>query len=122
MPPSKRSREKLIQRREFLQKGALAGAAIVGSATNAAAQAQTPPAPATPPGPTTPIMTAAAEATPPGEVQFIPENQRSGSDYMVDVFKSLGFEYVCANPGSSFRGLHESIINYGGNQSPELIS
>ena len=25
-----------------------------------------------------------------------------GSDYMVDVIKSLGFEYVCANPGSSF--------------------
>ena len=36
---------------------------------------------------------------------------------MVDVIKSLGFEYVCANPGSSFRGLHESIVNYGGNKS-----
>jgi thiamine pyrophosphate-dependent acetolactate synthase large subunit-like protein len=41
---------------------------------------------------------------------------------MVDVLKSLGFEYICANPGSSFRGLHESIINYGGNQNPELIT
>jgi thiamine pyrophosphate-dependent acetolactate synthase large subunit-like protein len=41
---------------------------------------------------------------------------------MVDVFKSLGFDYVCANPGSSFRGLHESFINHGGNQSPELIT
>ena len=30
------------------------------------------------------------------------------SDFMVDVFKSLGFEYIAANPGSSFRGLHES--------------
>jgi len=38
------------------------------------------------------------------------------------VIKSLGFEYVCANPGSSFRGLHESIINYGGNKSPEFIT
>jgi hypothetical protein len=37
---------------------------------------------------------------------------------MVDVIKSLGFEYVAANPGSSFRGLHESIINYGGNKNP----
>jgi acetolactate synthase I/II/III large subunit len=115
MPPSKRSREKLIQRREFLQKGAFAGAAIVGSAAAAGAQVQSP-------APTTPVMTAAAEAAEPGEVQVLGENQRCGSDYMVDVFKSLGFEYVCANPGSSFRGLHESIINYGGNKSPELIT
>ena len=48
--------------------------------------------------------------------------ERTGSDFMVDVIKSLGFEYVCANPGSSFRGLHESIINYGGNKSPEFIT
>ena len=41
---------------------------------------------------------------------------------MVDVLKSLGFEYVCANPGSSFRALHESIVNYGGNKGPELIT
>src|SRR5258708_21690186 len=41
---------------------------------------------------------------------------------MVDVIKSLGFEYVCANPGSSFRGIHESIINYGGNKNPEFIT
>jgi thiamine pyrophosphate-dependent acetolactate synthase large subunit-like protein len=41
---------------------------------------------------------------------------------MVDVIKSLGIEYICANPGSTFRGLHESIINYGGNKSPELIT
>jgi thiamine pyrophosphate-dependent acetolactate synthase large subunit-like protein len=47
---------------------------------------------------------------------------RTGSDFMVDVIKSLGFEYVCANPGSSFRGIHESIINYGGNKSPEFIT
>src|SRR5262249_56139409 len=45
-----------------------------------------------------------------------------GSDYMVDVIKSLGFEYVCANPGSSFRGMHESLINYGGNKNPEFIT
>ena len=41
---------------------------------------------------------------------------------MVDVIKSLGFEYVAANPGSSFRGLHESLINYGGNKMPELLT
>jgi acetolactate synthase-1/2/3 large subunit len=47
---------------------------------------------------------------------------RPGADFMVDVLKSLDFEYVAANPGSSFRGLHESIINYGGNRTPELLT
>src|SRR5262245_36776211 len=38
---------------------------------------------------------------------------RPGSDLMVDVLRNLGIEYVAANPGSSFEGLQESIINYG---------
>jgi acetolactate synthase-1/2/3 large subunit len=41
---------------------------------------------------------------------------------MVDVLKSLNFEYLAANPGSSFRGIHESLINYGGNKAPEFIT
>jgi thiamine pyrophosphate-dependent acetolactate synthase large subunit-like protein len=41
---------------------------------------------------------------------------------MVDVIKTLGVEYVAANPGSSFRSLHESVVNYGGNKLPELIT
>ena len=48
--------------------------------------------------------------------------ERSGSDFMVDVLKSIGFAYATANPGSSFRGLHESIINYGGNVAPEWLT
>ena len=48
--------------------------------------------------------------------------ERSGSDCMVDVIKALGLEYICANPGSSFRGLHESIVNYGGNRAPEFLT
>src|SRR4030095_1730600 len=45
-----------------------------------------------------------------------------GSDFMVDVLKTLDFEYIIANPASSFRGLHESFINYGGNTSPEWLT
>src|SRR5208282_5491371 len=45
-----------------------------------------------------------------------------GSDFMVDVLKELGFDYIFANPGSSFRGLHESLVNYGGNKNPEFIT
>src|SRR5260370_20175142 len=41
---------------------------------------------------------------------------------MVDVLKSLGMEYCAANPGSSFRGLQESFINYGKNSNPEWLT
>ena len=61
------------------------------------------------------------ETAAPPALEVLTEN-RSGSDFMVDVLKSLGIEYVFANPGSSFRGLHESIINYGGNKNPEFIT
>src|SRR5438034_1784034 len=47
---------------------------------------------------------------------------RCGADCMVDVVKAIGLEYICANPGSSFRALHEAIVNYGGNTKPELIT
>ncbi len=48
--------------------------------------------------------------------------ERPGSDFMVDVIKSLNLEYITTNPGSSFRGIHESIVNYGGNSQPELLT
>jgi benzoylformate decarboxylase/acetolactate synthase-1/2/3 large subunit len=35
---------------------------------------------------------------------------------MVDVLRRLGLRYVALNPGSSFRGLHDSLVNYGGNE------
>jgi thiamine pyrophosphate-dependent acetolactate synthase large subunit-like protein len=48
--------------------------------------------------------------------------EHPASDFMVDVIKGLGLEYAPMNPGSSFEGLHESIINYGGNAAPELLT
>jgi acetolactate synthase I/II/III large subunit len=47
---------------------------------------------------------------------------RPGSDFMVEVFQSLGFEYLFAMPGSSFAGIHESVINFGRNTAPEFIT
>jgi len=49
---------------------------------------------------------------------------RPGSDLMVQVLRDLGIEYVAANPGSSFEGLQESLINYGTppNVKPEFIT
>src|SRR5437764_695156 len=46
---------------------------------------------------------------------------RYGSDVMVDAIKACGFKYVSLNPGSSYRGLHDSLVNYGGND-PEIIT
>ena len=107
-------------RRHFLKRGAFAGAAALAT-TSGIAKAQAPAQPAAAPRGATPVMTMTAEVTPPPEVDVLTTDS-SGSDFMVDVIKSLGFEYVCANPGSSFRGLHESVINYGGNQAPELLT
>jgi benzoylformate decarboxylase/acetolactate synthase-1/2/3 large subunit len=39
-----------------------------------------------------------------------------GSDVMVDVLRRLGLKYVSLNPGSSFRGLHDSLVNYAGDE------
>ncbi|HEY7167291.1 MAG TPA: thiamine pyrophosphate-binding protein [Candidatus Binatia bacterium] len=44
-----------------------------------------------------------------------------GSDVIVDVLKAFDIEYVAINPGATFRGLHDSLVNYGGNHSPEII-
>jgi acetolactate synthase I/II/III large subunit len=66
-------------------------------------------------------MSPEAEVGTPASVEVL-TTDRTGSDFMIDVIKSLGFEYLCANPGSSFRGLHESVINYGGNKNPEFIT
>jgi acetolactate synthase I/II/III large subunit len=45
---------------------------------------------------------------------------RYGSDVMVDLLQAQGIRYASLNPGSSFRGLHDSIVNHGGN-IPELL-
>ena len=41
---------------------------------------------------------------------------------MVDILKALNFDYVCANPGSSFRAIQESIVNYANNTQPEFLT
>jgi thiamine pyrophosphate-dependent acetolactate synthase large subunit-like protein len=38
------------------------------------------------------------------------------------VLKTIGFDYVTQTPASTFRGLHEAIVNHGGNKAPELLS
>jgi thiamine pyrophosphate-dependent acetolactate synthase large subunit-like protein len=44
-----------------------------------------------------------------------------GSDVIVDLMKAFDIEYAAFNPGATFRGIHDSIVNYGGNYMPEVI-
>jgi len=44
-----------------------------------------------------------------------------GSDVVVDLMKAFDIEYTAFNPGATFRGIHDSIVNYGGNYKPEVI-
>ena len=43
-----------------------------------------------------------------------------GSDVVVDLLKAFGIEYVALNPGATFRGIHDSLVNYGEGK-PEII-
>src|ERR1700676_1288946 len=104
-----------VDRRNFL-KGAAAGAAALAATSGTVAAQPTELRRTVPP----PLSPEAEGGTPPGAEDLT--GDRTGSDFMVDVIKSLGFEYVCSNPGSSFRGLHESVINYGGNKNPQFIT
>lgn len=44
-----------------------------------------------------------------------------GSDAVVDLLGELGYRYIAINPGSSFRGLHDSIVNYHRNVNPKML-
>jgi acetolactate synthase-1/2/3 large subunit len=99
-----------LDRRDFI-KHAVAGTttALAASSSLAADQAAAPQSEAKP-----------ADSSP-RDSEVLTQGS-SGSDYMVDVLKSLGLDYVCVNPGSSFRGLHESVVSYGRNTAPEMIT
>lgn len=44
-----------------------------------------------------------------------------GSDVIAELMKKFDIEYAAFNPGATFRGIHDSILNYGGNSKPEVI-
>jgi acetolactate synthase-1/2/3 large subunit len=119
-----KSRKNPVNRRGFL-KGAAASAAagaaaLVAPASAAAQQPAAAPTRGTAPAPSAAAI--AAETEPLAHETVAMTVEDAGSDFMVDVFKSLGFDYVASNPGSSFRGLQESFIAYGKNRSPEWLT
>jgi acetolactate synthase I/II/III large subunit len=44
-----------------------------------------------------------------------------GSDLIMDMLRLLDIEYAAVLPGSTFRGIHDSFVNYTANQRPEMI-
>jgi thiamine pyrophosphate-dependent acetolactate synthase large subunit-like protein len=44
-----------------------------------------------------------------------------GSDAVAAVLRELGIRYIALNPGASYRGFHDSIVNYLGNRDPQMV-
>src|ERR1051325_8268073 len=114
-----RKKQSSCDRRNFLKGAASGAAALLASAPAVGAQQAEPERRTTPPPSARQI---ALETSPPAPRTDVYTTDRPGADFMVDVLKSLKFDYICANPGSSFRGLQESFVNYGGNKEPEWIT
>jgi len=120
-----------MQPKESGRRGFLKGALVAGAAGAAGSVAlvvpgesvaQTGPKPASAPGPSP--QTVAAE-TMGSNGQPMPEPGKHvynpGSDFMVDVLKAADIEYVSMVTSSAMRGLQESIVNYAGDVSPQMI-
>src|SRR5882757_7841711 len=128
---SKDTEQSALGRRGFLKAATLAGTGAIASA-GAIVQAVASPDDASRKG--APAADAAGKSPPSHAVQITsreseqgapphlegPTHTTCGSDFMVDVMRNLGIEYVAAIPGNTFKGLHESIINYGMMTSPAL--
>jgi acetolactate synthase-1/2/3 large subunit len=117
---SKRSPPPNSGRRNFLKGATLAGAAALTTpvAANMPVSGLSKQSlKAAVPGP----KLIAAETMPPADPDPVSQSS-SGGDFMVDVLKSLDIDYLAMNCASSFRGLHEAVINHGGNTKPEIIT
>ena len=44
-----------------------------------------------------------------------------GSDVVADTLRALNIPYIALNPGASYRGLHDSIVNFLGNETPQML-
>ena len=112
-----------VNRRKFLTGVAIAGAAtaVADCPNEAIAKSSAQPPAAVKPSALRPSARIAAAEV---DLPYV-STQHHGtptSDFMVDVIKTLDIEYVAANPADSFRGLHESLLTYGGNKKPEFLT
>jgi thiamine pyrophosphate-dependent acetolactate synthase large subunit-like protein len=111
--------ENPVGRRDFVKGAALGAAALVVKPPAAPDEA------ATTPRPSVELPTAAQAQAETGDSTArskVETGAQLASDFMVDVLKTLDFDYAAINPGSAFQGLHESIITHGRNTKPELLT
>src|SRR5678815_1266867 len=90
------SKKGSVNRRGFLKGAAVGAAALVAKPVSSEAQA---PQAAQARVPLPSAALAAAETSPPPARIDVYSTDRPGADFMVDAVKSLGIEYVAANPG-----------------------
>ncbi len=109
-----------LNRRKFLATAAVVGAAGATNPVTAAAATSAELQPRLPSALPPNAYVAANEAGTPKMPDA--EGGRPGSDFMVDVIKTLDIKYLPANPAASYRGLHESLIDYGKNTMPEFLT
>lgn len=53
--------------------------------------------------------------------QVVAGEARWSSDALADALHDLGVKFIALNPGSSYRGLHDSLVNHLGNDRPQLM-
>ena len=105
-------------RRKFLKGATLVGAATLATPVSADA-VPAPPQPNIKPAAPGPWQMALETTAPSSD----PVTQTtSGGDFMVDVLKTLDLDYLAMNCASSFRGLHEAVLNHGKNVKPEILT
>jgi thiamine pyrophosphate-dependent acetolactate synthase large subunit-like protein len=44
-----------------------------------------------------------------------------GSDVVAELLRRLEIPFIALNPGASYRGLHDSLVNYLGNKKPQML-
>jgi thiamine pyrophosphate-dependent acetolactate synthase large subunit-like protein len=72
-------------------------------------------------GPPTPPQEAVQRLGDEAPDQVVAGEARWSSDVLADALRDLGVEFIALNPGSSYRGLHDSLVNHLGNESPQLL-
>ena len=112
------SKQTGVGRREFFKEATVGAAAVVATGSFRSVGAAEPR-----PGvmrPTEAQAQAETGSTPaPANPRIV---SQPGSDFMLDVLRSLDIQYAAINPGSAFKGLHESLINHSAGTQPEILT
>jgi thiamine pyrophosphate-dependent acetolactate synthase large subunit-like protein len=62
-----------------------------------------------------------ARAPLPETPDLAPISSLWGSDAIAEMLRRLGVPFLALNPGASYRGLHDSLVNHLGNRDPQML-